>query len=147
VRFPKIILRTLVERFCALPALQVSGVTSLQLFSAANKYANPGCQAARLSTSLVFDYEEIESALVLILCDGNGKFFEIRHINSSRFQNYQLRAVTVSMLEPECAFPPSSTSTQLPPIWLPVRLGTHTICFPPFAILPAWDVGLKSKFS
>jgi hypothetical protein len=56
----------------------------LQLFSAANKYANSvGWQAARqLSTRLVFGYEETESALVLILCDGNRKLVDIRHVNS-----------------------------------------------------------------
>jgi hypothetical protein len=81
----KILLRTLVKRFCALAALLVPSITFLQLFSAANKCANSvGCQAARLSRSLVFGYEEIESGLVLILCDGNGKFFEIPHINSLR---------------------------------------------------------------
>src|ERR1051326_8921770 len=63
------------------------------------------------------------------------------------FENYQLRTVTLSMLEAECAFPLSSTSTQLPPRWLPVRPGTHTMCFPPFATLPAWDVCLRSKFN
>jgi len=68
---------------CALAALLVPRVTFLQLFSAANKYANSvGCQPARLSTSLVFGYKEIESALVLILCDRNGKLLEIRHVNS-----------------------------------------------------------------
>src|SRR5437762_5793951 len=68
-------------------------------------------------------------------------------LRRSHFQNYQLRAVTVSMLEPECASPLSSTSTQLPPRCVPVRAGTHTMCFPPFVLLPAWDVDLKSKFS
>ena len=81
----KILLRTLVKRFCALAALLVPSVTFLQLFSAANKCANSvGCQAARLSTSLLFGYEEIERALVLILCDRNSKLFEISHVDSLR---------------------------------------------------------------
>ena len=49
--------------------------------------------------------------------------------------------------ERECSFAFSSTSTQLPPRWVPVRFGIHTMCFPPFVMLLALDVGLRSKFS
>src|SRR5215471_6722500 len=68
-------------------------------------------------------------------------------LRRSHFENYQLRTVTLSILEAECAFPRSSTSTQLPPRWVPVRPGTHTMCFPPFATLPACEFCLRSKFS
>src|ERR1700747_3434053 len=51
---------------------------------------------------------------------------------------------------PASALPLSSTSTQRPPIWLPVLDGTQTMCFfPLFADVLAFDadVGFRSKFS
>src|SRR5205807_2548617 len=50
---------------------------------------------------------------------------------------------------PGAELPVSSTSTQVPPIWLPVRAGTQTMCFPLFAAVAACDdgAGFKSKFN
>ncbi len=51
---------------------------------------------------------------------------------------------------PESALPLSSTSTQRPPMWLPVLDGTQTMCFFPLfaaALACAADAGLTSKFS
>src|SRR6267378_3923803 len=50
---------------------------------------------------------------------------------------------------PGADFAPSSTSTQLPPIWLPVAGGTQTMCFPFFwpALACAAGTGLRSKFN
>jgi hypothetical protein len=51
---------------------------------------------------------------------------------------------------PVSALAPSSTSTQRPPMWLPVFDGTQTMCFPLFfavALDCDADAGFRSKFS
>src|SRR6266566_9320197 len=50
---------------------------------------------------------------------------------------------------PASALPVSGTSTQRPPVWVPVVAGTQTMCFPLFVAALACDAaaGLRSKFS
>src|SRR6476620_11130046 len=57
--------------------------------------------------------------------------------------------VLVWTAEPDAAFPYSSTSTQLPPRWLPVLAGTQTIFFPFFCSVVACTAAtrFRSKLS
>src|SRR6476659_5356435 len=57
--------------------------------------------------------------------------------------------VFVWMAEPDAAFPYSSTSTQLPPRWLPVLAGTQTKFFPFFCWVVACTAAtrFRSKLS